>query len=340
MRSIWNVASLLWRSNYGAYIGEGPEVKAFEQEFGEKFGFEHVAAVNSGSAALDIAYALAGIGAGDEVIVPVLTHPASALPGVHRGAKIIFADIEEDLNVSVEDIERKITPNTKAIVFVHFAGNNRGLKEVLALAKERNIILIEDAAQAVGSEFWGKGDFTCVSLQAIKTLTSVDGGFIICKDKEMHDRAKRLRWFGYDRERKQKEGDTDIAEPGFKYHMSDVTAAIGRGNMQSINTLIAQRHALGDEYKKHGINASVWFAHTLTPKREELMAHLKEHGVHAGVHHFRNDKYSIFGGKVALPNMDRLESQYMILPLHHGMSVQDVTNICTLIKNFNEIPKS
>ncbi len=336
-RSIWNVAALLWRSNYGAYIGEGPEVKAFEHEFGNRFGFENVAAVNSGSAALDIAYALAGVGAGDEVIVPVLTHPASALPGTHRGAKIVFADIEDDLNVSVEDIAKKITPKTKAIVFVHFAGNNRGLKEALALAKEKNIILIEDAAQAVGSEFWGKADFTCVSLQAIKTLTSVDGGFIICKSKDMHERAKRLRWFGYDRERKQKEGDTDITEPGFKYHMSDVTAAIGRGNLHAIDNLVALRQKLGAHYRKHGIEASIWLAHTRSPKREELIAHLKENGIHAGVHHYRNDKYSIFGGKVALPNMDRLENQYMILPLHHGMSVGDVDHICTMIKNFHAV---
>src|SRR3954470_21059633 len=93
-RSIWNVCSLLWRSNSGAIIGEGPQAHAFEREFGEKFGFEHVAAVNSGSSALDLAFALIGVKEGDEVIVPVMTHPASGLPALYRKAKVVFADIE------------------------------------------------------------------------------------------------------------------------------------------------------------------------------------------------------------------------------------------------------
>ena len=333
-RSIVNVCSLLIRSNHGAIIGEGPQVKAFEKEFGEKFGFDTVATVNSGTVAIELAYELAGVGEGDEVIVPVLTHPASGLPAVHRNAKVVFADIEEDLNVSVEDVRRKITPKTKALVFVHFGGNNRGLKELLALGEEKGLPVIEDAAQAVGSEFWGKADFTCVSLQAIKTLTTVDGGILICKDKDLHDKAKRLRWFGYDRERKQKEGDTDLLEAGYKYHMNDVTAAIGRGNLRSIDRLIKHRKRLGAEYEKHGIAASIWLAHILAPRRAELMAFMKERGVHTGDYHYRNDKYTIFGGRQTLATMDRLESQYLLLPLHHGVTVEDVRTICGLLKEF------
>ncbi len=332
--AVWRVTSLLIRSNYGAYIGEGPEVKAFEREFGEKFGFEYVAAVNSGSTALELAYDLAHIGEGDEVIIPVLTHPASGLPAVHRKARVVFADIETDLNVSVEDVKRKISPKTKAIVFVHFGGNNRGLKELLELSEKTGIPLIEDAAQAVGSPFWGKADFTCVSLQAIKTLTSGDGGFLICKDKEHYAIAKRLRWFGYDRELKQKMGDTDIVEAGYKCHMNDITAAIGRGNMRVIDKLIAHRITLGKEYARYGVTAHVWLAHVLTPRRDELMAFMKSNGVSTGDHHYRNDKYSIFGGKQTFPVMDALEHQYLLLPLHHGVTVRDVRKICALLQEF------
>ncbi|MFA5745046.1 MAG: aminotransferase class V-fold PLP-dependent enzyme, partial [Candidatus Paceibacterota bacterium] len=252
---------------------------------------------------------------------------------VHRRASIVFADIDSDLNVSVEDVKNKITQKTRAIVFVHFGGNNRGLKELLELAKEKNLILIEDAAQAVGSDFWGKADFTCVSLQAIKTLTSGDGGFLICKDKNLHEKAKRLRWFGYDRELKQKLGDTDLVEAGYKYHMSDITAAIGRGNLKSIDTVIAHRKKLGAEYAKHNIPSSIWFAHTLSPKREGLMKFMKENGVHTGDYHYRNDKYTIFGGRKKLPNMDALENQYLLLPLHHGVSVEEVGKICKLVRS-------
>lgn len=340
LRSIWNVCSLLYRSNSGAYIGEGPEVKALEKEFGEKFGFKNVAALNSCTSALELAYELAGIGPGDEVITPVLTAPATNLPLLHRGAHIVFADVDNDLNMSVEDVKKKITPKTKAIVFVHFAGNNRGLSEFVSIAKEKNVPLIEDAAQAVGSDYWGKGDFVCVSLQAIKILTSGDGGFLITRDDLLHEKAKRLRWFGYDRMLQQKSGDSDIAEAGYKYHMSDITAAIGRGNLRSLDRLIAHRKRLVEEYRKHGIEAHMWFATTFSEKRDALRTFLKGRGVATGIHHFRNDKYSVFGGRQKLPVMDALESQYVLLPLHHGVSVEEVGTICKLVHSFNEIPKS
>ncbi len=334
LRSVWNVGSLLLRSNYGAYLSEGPQAKALEREFADKFGFKNVAALNSGTSALELAYELAGVGPGDEVITPVITAPATNLPILHRGARAVFADIERDMNVSVEDVVRKITPKTKAIVFVHFGGNNRGLKELQEIARNKGVPLIEDAAQAVGSEYWGKGDFVCISLQAIKILTSGDGGFLITKDDLLHEKGKRLRWFGYDRELQQKTGDSDIAEAGYKYHMSDVTAAIGRGNLRSLDRLVAHRRRLVAEYARHGVAAHMWFAITYSEKRAELQAFLREHGISAGTHHYRNDKYSVFGGRQALPTMDALESQYLFLPLHHGMSVGDVRHICSLIRQF------
>lgn len=336
-KSIWNVCFLLIKSNHGATIGEGPQVKAFEEEFGKKFKLKNVVALNSGTAALEIAYDICDVGEGDEVICPVLTHPSSSLPAARNGAKVIFADLEDDLNVSIEDIKSKITPKTKVIVFVHFGGNNRGLKELLEITKEKNIILIEDAAQAIGSDFWGKADFTCVSLQAIKTMTSVDGGFLICKNDNDFLRAKRLRWFGYDRELKQKVGDTDIVEAGYKYHMNDVIASIGRGNLDNIDKLISHRKKLISEYNKNGVTAHMWFGYTLSKKREELIKILKEKGISSGTHHYRNDKYAVFGGKQNLPNMDRIEKEFLLLPLHHGVSLGDVRRICSLINHFNEI---
>ena len=185
-KAITNVVEVL----HGTQLAEGPKVKEFEQKFGERFGLKYVAALNSGTAALELAYEIAGIQKGDEVITPVLTCTATNIPLIHRNATIIFADTDRDLNINIEDVKSKITEKTKAIIFVHFGGNNRGLKELLKICKEKKIILIEDAAQAVGSDFWGKADFTCVSLQAIKTLASGDGGFLICKNKQDHEKAK------------------------------------------------------------------------------------------------------------------------------------------------------
>lgn len=332
-KSILNVCFLLIRSNFGAIIGEGPQVKAFEEEFKNKFGFKNATAVNSGTSALEIAYHLCNIKSGDEIICPVLTHPSSILPAIRRGAKVVFVDIEYDLNVSIEDVKSKITPKTKAIVFVHFGGNNRGLKELLEITEKRNIVLIEDAAQAIGSEFWGKADYTCVSLQAIKTLTSIDGGFLVCKRNEDYLRAKKLRWFGYDREIKKKIGDSDIKEAGYKYHMNDVIASIGRGNLSNIDKLISHRKKLVSEYNKQGLKAHIWFGYTMSKNREELIKLLKQNGISSGTHHYRNDRYTIFGGKRDLPNMDRIEKEFLLLPLHHGVSLQDVKKICKIVNS-------
>jgi dTDP-4-amino-4,6-dideoxygalactose transaminase len=341
----WRAVWYAMRTLRSGQLAEGPQVKAFEREFGEKFGLKNVATVNSGTAALELAYELAGIVEGDEVITPVLTCTATNLPLVHRKARIVFADIEKDLNISVEDVKRKITPKTKAIVFVHFGGNNRGLKELLELSRERGIALIEDAAQAVGSDFWGKADFTCVSFQAIKSLTSGDGGAIICKDDRLDAKARRLRWFGYDRELKQKQGDMDLVEAGYKYHMNDIAAAIGRGNLASMDRIVAHQRALMEAYAKKSITAHPWFAAILHPKRDALSAFLTSRGIGNGMYHYRNDKYSIFGAPAygqtvpgKYPIMDEVESQYLLLPLNWYVSTGDVARIADAISEFDKLP--
>lgn len=331
-RAVWNTLCVL-RSGQ---LAEGPQVKAFEKEFATTFGVKNVATVNSGTAALELAYELAGVGPGDEVITPVLTCTATNLPLIHRGATIVFADTAEDLNVDVEDVRRRITPKTKAIVFVHFGGNNRGLKELLELAKEKNIALIEDAAQAIGSEFWGRADFTCVSLQAIKALTSGDGGVLICKDDALHEKARRLRWFGYDRELKQKLGDTDLLEAGYKYHMNDISAAIGRGNLASLSKILRHQKKLKRVYESYGITAHPWFACLITSRRSELQELLKKNNIGSGQYHFRNDQYTVFGGRRSdLPMMDKIEDKYLLLPLNMKVRIADVHRIAKLCQGFH-----
>ena len=314
-------------------LAEGPEVAKFEEEFGAYFKKKNVVALNSGTAALELAYELAGISSGDEVLTPALTCTATNIPLIRRGAVIKWIDTDYDLNLDIDDLKKKLNSKTKAIVFVHFGGNNRGLKECLHLSRQYKIPLIEDAAQAVGSHYWGVGDYTCVSLQAIKTLNSGDGGILITDREDDYRRAKRLRWFGYDRGRKQRLGDTDLTEAGYKYHMSDVTAAIGRGNLSAMDEVIAHRKELMNTYKKRGIGAGMWFAYCLSDNREALAERLKNLGVETGVHHYRNDKYTLFGGRTRLYKMDEIENKYLLLPIHMGMSVDDVEAICDVIKD-------
>ena len=317
-------------------IAEGEMVKQFEYEFGNIFSKKNVVAVNSGTSALELAYELAGIKAGDEVISPCLTCTATNIPLVRRGAKIVFADISKDLNINIEDVKQKLTSNTKAIVFIHFGGNNRGLKELLAICRERKIILIEDAAQAVGSEYWGVGDFTCISLQAIKTITSGDGGFLLCAEKEMYEKAKRLRWFGYDRGQKQKMGDTDLTEAGYKYHMNNISAAIGLGNLRAFDDIQSHITGLQMIYEKHGLFAHSWLAGGITDRYEELKKLMSDNGIEIGQHHYDNRKYTLFkqfGG--VCPVMDELTTKYFFVPYHMGVKLTDAKKIGKLWKNFN-----
>ncbi|MBI2634992.1 MAG: aminotransferase class V-fold PLP-dependent enzyme [Parcubacteria group bacterium] len=304
----------------GIWIAEGPMVKEFEKEFAKKFNLKNVAAVNSGTSALELAYELADIKSGDEVITPVLTCVITNVPLVRRGAKIIFADIDYDLNMSIEDVKKKITPRTKAIVFMHFGGNNRGLKELIKICKERKICLIEDAAQAVGSDFWGKADFTAVSLQAIKMITSGDGGFLICKNKKDCDKAKRLRWFGYDRDKRAKLGDIDLKEAGYKYQMCDVAASIGLGNLLSIDPVLAHGKRLQKIYKKYGLKPHAWVSVGFTDNYKKLKELYGREGIEIGKNHFRNDKYTLFKKfRTPLPIMNELEHRYFIVPSHYAV---------------------
>lgn len=315
------------------YFGEGPQVKAFEKEFEDYFGVSDLITLNSGTAALEIAYDLVGIEEGDEVITTVFTAPATNLPLARRKANIVFADIEDDLNVSVADIERKITSRTKAVVFVHINGNNRGLDEVAALCAKHSIPLIEDAAQALGSAHWGKGDFVCLSFQAIKSFTTGDGGALLVKDPVLAKQARLLRWFGIDRTEGQM--TARIRSAGYKYHMNDINAAIGRGNLHSFSKVMAHRNRLIEEYRAHGIPAYPWCAFVLRDNRDELRAALAENGIASEAYNNRNDAHPVFGERRDLPHMGVIEHRYLLLPLHMGVSVRDVRRIAGVITEFD-----
>lgn len=323
------------RTLLGSQLAEGKMVKQFEKEFGEKFNQKNVVALNSGTSALELAYELAGIGKDDEVISPVLTCTATNLPLVRRGAKIVFADTDYDLNINIEDVKNKITKKTKAIVFVHFGGNNRGLKELLKIGKEKGITIIEDAAQAVGSNYWGKADYTCVSLQAIKILTSGDGGFLITKSKKDYEKAKRLRWFGIDREKKQKGIDVDVKEAGFKYHLGDVLGAVGLGNLRSIDKVIKRANDNAKLYRKLGVMGNSWVGACLVDNREEVQKKLREAGYETGMHHIRNDRYTVFKKfKSSCPVMAEIHNKFLLLPNHYGVKPKYIKEICAIIKKY------
>ena len=333
----------------GRWIGQGPKVDEFEKLWKEKISSPHAAvAVGSGTDALHLAYILAGVREGDEVITPVFTCTATNIPLLYQRAKIVFADVKKDsLLVDPEDIARKITSRTKAIVVVHYGGTPCDMDEIQAIAKKHNVPVIEDAAQAHGSVYKNKkigsiSDFTCFSFQAIKLISTADGGMLTVKNPELVDKAKRIRWLGIDRDAKLKrKRNDDITEVGYKYQMTDVAAGMGIGALKEFDTTLEHHQKLADTYRKEleGVPGVAyvggpWLCTILTEKRKEIQKKLAEKGIESDLVHYRNDQYSVFGGRTNIcPNMDSLEDKYLVLPQHYHLTVKDIKYICGVIKS-------
>jgi perosamine synthetase len=336
------------------WIGQGPKVEEFEKLFQTTLRINSPAvAVGSGTDALHLAYLLAGIKAGDEVLCPLFTCTATNIPLLYIGAKPVFVDVDPaTLNVSVEDMKSKINEKTKAIVVVHYGGLPCDMAEILSLASEYRIPVIEDAAHAIGATYDGVpvgdiSDFTMYSFQAIKHITTGDGGMLTFKNKYLEPKAKRLRWFGIDRLGKQKGiWENDVKEIGYKYQMTDVAASMGIEGLYELEFVLEHRRALYEHYfkrlspviqvvddrdprKEH----AAWLFTILVEQRMELQKKLREHHIEAGQVHYRNDRYSIFGCKDRFPNMDKVDNNYMVLPLHTKVSLEDVDRICDVIRS-------
>lgn len=339
------------------WIGQGPLVDEFEQKFESTFSNSNfkALAVGSGTDALHLAYILADLKQGDEVIVPVFTCTATNIPLLYLGVKIVFADIDPDtMNICIEDVKRLITPKTKAIVCVHYGGLPCEMDELMAISSACNIPIIEDAAHALGATYKGKNigeisTYTMYSFQAIKHLTTGDGGMLIVPKQQL-EKAKRLRWFGIDRSAKQKGvWENDITEIGYKYQMTDISAAIGLAGLEEFDQLLYTRQLLFAEYEKQlspfsdvkfigggytdRTHAS-WMCTIQIENRKSLWSKLRENKIESAQVHYRNDKYSIFrDAKLGhFPKMDAIEDKYLVLPLHSKISVTDVQYICKVIK--------
>lgn len=331
----------------GRWIGEGPKTKLFEKKFGKKMGYKYPLFVNSGTSALELAYHLIGLKPGDEVIVPVLNCTAGQMGLLRRGVKIVFADVDENLNIDPDDVAEKITKNTKAIVGVHLGGIhfNTRLYKVAG-----DIPLIVDSAQYHAKT---KGDYICYSFQAIKHITTCDGGMLILSNKEEYKRAKKLRWFGIDRDLKQKhnyqawerrEMTFDIEEAGYKMQPTDIDACFGLAALPHLDKVIAYRKRLANLYFKHLTDeidvvagGTYWLMGILVDRRDELATYLTEHGIENNLIHLRNDIFKVLGPRRSnCPTMDFLEPRYIYLPLNTKVTPKDVIKVCKAINAFYE----
>ncbi|RYD99848.1 MAG: aminotransferase class V-fold PLP-dependent enzyme, partial [Sphingobacteriales bacterium] len=241
---------------YSGYIAEGEKVYEFERQFGEYIQNPMALSLNSGTAALHVALLLAGVGPGDEVISTVLTAEPTNVAIKLVGAKVVWADVQPNTGLlDPQSVRSKITERTKAIMLVHYAGMVCDMDAFNAISKEFNIPVIEDAAHALGARYNGRpvgsnAPFTIFSLQAIKHMTTIDGGILALKSQEDYDKGRLLRWFGLDK--KVARLDNDIKTPGYKYHMNNVNATVGLVQLKYIEEIVGKYIANG-QYFDHAL---------------------------------------------------------------------------------------
>lgn len=340
------------------WIGQGPRVDEFEKRFSSRFAAGRTAvSVGSGTDALHLAYILAGVGEGDEVVTPVFTCTATNIPLLYERATPVFADVQAGtLNIDTDHVKRLVNRRTKAIVCVHYGGLPCDMDELRAIAAHWGIPIIEDAAHAVGAKYRGKSigeisEFTMYSFQAIKHITTGDGGMLVLADDSLRAKADRVRWFGIDRSAKQLGiWENDIREVGYKYQMTDIAATLGLAALDEIDDTLALRRRLFARYESgmsdvngvHFIGGgytdrdhAAWMCTVaVAADRIGLQRKLRERGIESNQVHYRNDRYSIFGKRRSdLPNMDAIEERYLVLPLHTKMDVGDVDRICDVLRS-------
>jgi perosamine synthetase len=343
-----NAINALKKVFSGRWIGQGPLVDKLEIIFSKKFANNMPSvAVGSGTDALHLAYILGGLKKGDEIICPVFTCTATNIPLLYIDAKIKFADINpKTFNIDIESVKKLITKKTKAIVFVNYGGLPCDLSELTSIAKKNKLFLVQDAAQSLGATYKNKpityyADFTIFSFQAIKQISSGDGGMLVLKNKTLLQKAKRIRWFGIDRLAKQGGNwENDIKEIGYKYQMTDIGAALLLESIKEFGKINKHRKLIFDIYKKIlGKNKNIkivdskeskghahWLFTILLDKKDYLQKELRKLKIETNQVHFRNDRYSIFKKFIknkTFKNMDSIEEKYLVLPIHTKMKIND-----------------
>lgn len=345
------------------YFGMGAEVKKFEGELKEFFGTDgDITCVNTGTSALHLAVA-AVTKPGDEVLVQSLTYLASFQAIGAAGAVPVACEVyPETVTIDLQDAEKRVTTKTKAIMPVHYGSDPGDLDSIYAFAKKHNLRVIEDAAHAFGTLYKGKligsfGDIVCFSFDPIKNITSVDGGAIITNDSDVASYIKDARVLGVhkDSEARYKGSrlyEFNVTGQGYRYHMSNVFAAVGRVQLAKFQSFKEKRQNLVKRYLEllRGVSGIKLFLRdydavvphifpirVLNGKRDALRDYLGENGVETAVHYYPNhllDYYHLRGGE--LPVTESVYSELLTLPLHPDVSENQQDVIVGLIKKFME----
>jgi dTDP-4-amino-4,6-dideoxygalactose transaminase len=338
------------------YLGMGAEVDRFEAEIATFLGVPRasVACVNSGTAAVHLAVQSA-VSADAEVLVPSLTFVATFQGISAAGAVPVPCDVRpETATLDLADAARRLTPRTKAIMPVHYASYPANLDEVYAFAAAHGIRVIEDAAHAFGCTHRGRmvgsfGDVACFSFDGIKNITSGEGGLVVSADETVMARVRDARLLGVNKDtekryRGERSWEFDVDTQGYRYHMSNLFAAIGRVQLRRfVREFAPARVALARRYRSalDGISGLALFETDLGPvvphiqpvrvlggHRNRVREQLGEAGIETGIHYKPNHLLTYFGGgRVSLPSAEMLYNELLSLPLHPGLSDDDVARV-------------
>ena len=338
------------------FLGMGTEVQQFEQAMTKFFGRPAVCVVN-GTAALHLAVQACGIGPGDEVLVPSLTYVASFQAISATGAKPVACDIDPDTCIlDWRDAERRLTSRTKAIMPVHYTGGVGDLDGIYTFALRHNLRVIEDAAHAFGTTHNGKrigsfGDIACFSFDGIKSITSGEGGCVITDDPVALRKIQDARLLGVEKDTEkrysgQRSWEFDVTAQGWRYHMSNIMAAIGLEQLKRFPEMARIRQRLARQYDEllldhpyiqplhRDYNTVVPHIYVMRIRglsdRKALQAKLLEHGIQTGFHYQPNHVLSLYHDPSAtsLPVTDALSPELLSLPLHPDVTEKNVEFIC------------
>jgi hypothetical protein len=336
------------------WITTGPQVDAFEAALSHYLGGRAVRAFTSATGALEVALQACGIGHGDEVIVPAMTFAATANVVLRVGARPVFADVDlATRNIDLGQVEKAITPLTRAIIPVHFAGLPVDMDALYTLAERRGLRVIEDAAHAIGSSHHGRrigsfGDFVAFSFHPNKNLTTIEGGALSIREPAEARRVERLRFHGIEHD---DNGDMDVLEAGGKYNLTDVAACVGLGQLRKLEQFNQRRRTLAACYFErlktnpamqlpaHGDEGHSWhmFAPLLPLEhmcigRPQFIEEMRKRGIGVGIHYPALHLFSLYrkmGYRIGdFPNAERIGQSTVTLPLFPAMSQNDVDRVC------------
>lgn len=342
------------------YLGMGAEVRQFEQALGEFFGRPTQCVVN-GTAALHLAVQACGIGPGDEVLIPSLTYLASFQAVSATGARPVACEIDErTLTLDIPDAEARITRRTRALMPVHYTGGIGDLAGTYALAKRRGLRVIEDAAHAFGTSVAGKrvgsfGDIACFSFDGIKNMTSGEGGCVVTDDPVVLQRVKDARLLGVEKDtdkryRGERSWEFDVTAQGWRYHMSNVMAAIGLAQLRRREEMATVRQTRAKEYDAllradprirpivrdfDAVVPHIYVVRIARMKdRKALQAALYAKGIQSGAHYQPSHTLSYFHDPKAapLPVTERVYRELLTLPMHADLSTSDVEYVCASLE--------